>query len=206
MKETKGMRPLIYCFLLLPFLFSIGISLTIMSAGPVYRLYTSLIDLHSQVGLTQSNLQEELGGILKYLLDPRVEQLQLKYFPASLGGIQHFKDVKNLVQWNLYVSIIGIFVVGFILNKLKRIRAFRIDKGIKLLIMFPILLLVMIIFSFDQVFYLFHQILFSNDLWLFSPVTDPIILILPSELFALYFFIAIVLYEGLVLVCKRIIS
>lgn len=46
---------------------------------------------------------------------------------------------------------------------------------------------------FDQFFILFHQILFRNDNWLFNPQTDPVIYILPPELFLIAFLIGFAL-------------
>lgn len=204
-KKSNAFLSLSHCLFILPFFLSLAVSLTIVMAGPIYGLYTGWVDLHSQVGLTPDKIQEELEGIIRYLIDTRLDQLRLTYFPASSGGLQHFQDVKMLVQWNFIFSLVGLVVIGWSWLEMKKKGIYQYQKGFQFLMIFPLLLLVMIIFSFDQLFYVFHQVLFTNDLWLFSPVTDPIILVLPSELFALYFFVAIVCYEGIILIYKQLI-
>ena len=37
--------------------------------------------------------------------------------------------------------------------------------------------------DFNRIFVLFHQLVFNNDDWLFSPSEDPIILFLPERFF-----------------------
>ena len=37
--------------------------------------------------------------------------------------------------------------------------------------------------DFNRIFVLFHQVVFNNDDWLFSPKEDPIILFLPERFF-----------------------
>ena len=44
------------------------------------------------------------------------------------------------------------------------------------------------IVAFDKLFVLFHEIVFRNDYWMFSSVTDPVIKILPEEFFMHGFF------------------
>lgn len=45
------------------------------------------------------------------------------------------------------------------------------------------MLAIPIIIDFDSSFVVFHEILFDNDYWIFDPVLDPVINILPAEFF-----------------------
>lgn len=42
---------------------------------------------------------------------------------------------------------------------------------------------ILVAVNWERAFVLFHEIAFSNDYWLFDPVTDPVILILPDTFF-----------------------
>ena len=37
--------------------------------------------------------------------------------------------------------------------------------------------------NFDKTFMIFHEIMFDNDYWIFDPLKDPVINILPQEFF-----------------------
>jgi len=53
-----------------------------------------------------------------------------------------------------------------------------------------------LLMGFDQFFVLFHTVLFPGDsTWLFDPVKDPVIYILPEEFFLHCFILFFVLYE-----------
>ena len=52
--------------------------------------------------------------------------------------------------------------------------------------------------GFDEFFTLFHEALFPGDSsWLFNPILDPIINVLPEEYFLQCFVIFFIIYEGL---------
>ena len=53
----------------------------------------------------------------------------------------------------------------------------------------------MIALNWEKVFISFHELVFQNDYWLFDPVTDPVILVLPDE----YFMHCAIMIIGIVL-------
>ena len=52
-----------------------------------------------------------------------------------------------------------------------------------LTIVIPLILGFFAFIDFDRLFVMFHQLVFSNDYWLFNPHLDPIINILPENFF-----------------------
>ncbi|MGO4937347.1 TIGR01906 family membrane protein [Fundicoccus sp. Sow4_H7] len=185
--------------------FSISISLTIISSPLSYKLTIPLFGLTDKSGLSGDQLMENFQVIVNYLLNPTVSSLEMPYFPASEGGIVHFEEVKVLIQMNLILSLVGlgaIFLIIWWIRK-QRIMTYFI-QWFQIAVYFPLFLIFLIIVSFDQVFLLFHKILFNNDLWLFNPMTDPVINVLPQELFMIYFFIAILIYEVIILISRKI--
>lgn len=63
----------------------------------------------------------------------------------------------------------------------------------------PVLIgLVGLFLGFDEFFTLFHEALFPGDSsWLFNPILDPIIDVLPEEYFLQCFVIFFLIYEGI---------
>lgn len=188
------------CFLLLFVgLFSISITLTTLISVPVYYLYSQLLDLGASVGLTHQQLQESYQTIVQYLFHPFSEILSIPYFSSSAQGIQHFQDVKLLIQLNAVVSVIACILMPWLIGQLKQSRDyFFVQTGFYFLYGMPLLLLFMIFINFERLFILFHEIVFTNDYWLFDPIYDPIITVLPESLFMLLFILVILIYELLV--------
>ncbi|BEI50506.1 membrane protein [Lactiplantibacillus plantarum subsp. plantarum] len=58
----------------------------------------------------------------------------------------------------------------------------------------PVVTVIMAI-NFDQFFIMFHKILFRNSDWLFDPLLDRIILVLPDTFFGQCFVLAFILIE-----------
>lgn len=185
--------------------FSISISLTIISSPLVYKLTIPLFGLTDKSELSADQLMENFQVIVNYLLNPTISSLEMPYFPASEGGIVHFEEVKVLIQMNLILSLVGLGAIFLVIWWIKKQRIMTYFKQwFQIAVYLPLFLIFLIIVSFDQVFLLFHKILFNNDLWLFNPMTDPVINVLPQELFMIYFFIAILIYEVIILISRKI--
>ena len=94
-----------------------------------------------------------------------------------------------------------LFVSGlltfFYLRKINRTGGWwRLVAPFKIAIFVPFLLLLILAIDFDWMFVMFHNILFNNDAWIFSAVTDPIITVLPQEFFMYTFIFAFILIEA----------
>lgn len=188
-------------------LLSIAISTVILLSGLVYRLFTNYQDLATPVGLTRAQLLVNYDTLYQYLINPLQNTLQFPDFASSAGGLQHFAEVKSLMLLNFGLSIIGlvVLIITFMKNKRQKQR-FYIAQELSLAAYVPLLLLATMVVAFDKVFVLFHQIFFSNDLWLFNPLTDPIITVLPESLFMIYFMLGILIYEVLLYIYRKLLK
>lgn len=185
---------------------SISISLVILLGGSIYRVYHHFDILADKVGLTKEVLFYNIDQMMCYLIVPGSDTLSFPNFSSSASGIQHFMEVKHLMQSNFLLSIFG--VVLLMLFKMKHQNKsvrWHFYQWIGLAYYAPIVLLTFIIIAFDKVFIWFHELFFNNDLWLFNPVTDPIINVLPQNLFMVYFILAIVIYELLIFIYRKMI-
>ena len=110
----------------------------------------------------------------------------------SLRSKIHMGDVRNLIMYfrnGCYIAVvICIYSLFKIINMENGITKLK-NAYIKTLIATFILILCIIIFAtinFNLFFTKFHELLFTNDLWLLDPNEDYIICLLPEELFMTY--------------------
>lgn len=121
----------------------------------------------------------------------------------------HMADVKNLFLGGLALRwwLLGIFVLLILIlifplkADWKRIlpKAYFISLGIFLVL--TILLGCLFASDFTKYFTIFHEIFFTNDLWLFDPATDLMIRMLPEGFFydmviriGMYFLVGLVIF------------
>lgn len=133
----------------------------------------------------------------------------------SIRSKVHMGDVRNLIMYFRNGSLIAIVICIFTLFKIK-----NMENGISLLknaytktliATFIIICLIVIFAStnFNLFFTKFHEVLFTNDLWLLDPSTDYIICLLPEELFMNYgirIIIAMIIAILLPLLCFHLLS
>ena len=186
---------------------SLAISIVILSGGLIYRGYLSFVDLATPVGLTKSQLLINIDHMMDFLIFPQVHTLNFPNFSSSAAGIQHFVEVKYLMQANFVLTICGLIFLGWNYQSTNKLGVKKLQYQLsKLAVYFPLLLLFLMVIAFEQIFLLFHQVFFRNDLWLFDPLVDPIILVLPENLFLIYFVSVIILYELLLAIYRRIMK
>lgn len=102
----------------------------------------------------------------------------------------HLKDVKNLLEiariLNIIVSISLLAIVIYLLfkNRKEQIRRSLVFASI-LLTSLILLSFILSLLSFDWSFIYFHQLLFTNNLWLFPP-QDNLIKLFPETFFVAF--------------------
>lgn len=103
----------------------------------------------------------------------------------------HMADVQNLFLGGLKLRVIAIFImivcvvlIALTKGKLKSIlpRAFQIAVIIAVIV--SAMIGVYASLDFNAFFTRFHEIFFTNDLWIFNPATDYMIRMLPESFFA----------------------
>ncbi len=156
---------------------------------------------------TYNNLPFELSDFdLKNLCVELMEYISLKIpfleTKVTINGVLtdfysirskvHMGDVRNLIMMFRNGCFVAIVICIYSLFKIKNSQISINDlknSYIKtLLIIFSAICIIIIIAvtNFSFFFTKFHEILFTNDLWLLDPNTDYIICLLPEELFMTY--------------------
>lgn len=152
-----------------------------------YKNFYLRENLAPSINTTDDELINNTTNLLEYLTNKA--ELNTTWF--SEKDILHMKDVRTLynVSFNLMIFFIIIFILSTILIALvyKNYTMFYITKTFnKALLAFIILIIVLagiISYNFNSFWIKFHQLLFSNDLWLLSPDESNLIKMVPEEFF-----------------------
>ena len=158
---------------------------------PFYYAHIGPLGLEQLTGLTREQIQQAFDQVMDYCLGLR-EDFAAGILPFSASGASHFADVRGLfllAVW-VFVAAAGLLLTGAVVCRLRRQRLPRLGGrtpgfwaacGLGGLFLLIALLAAL---NFDGAFTVFHSIFFpGKDNWLFDPVTDPVILILPEAFF-----------------------
>lgn len=108
----------------------------------------------------------------------------------SKTAIIHMTDVRNIFIFNIHLSIISIivatiFLIFYIKSNFSIYQLFIAYRNtILFLSAFLLFILIYAFIDFNSFFMFFHEIVFTNDYYMFDPSVDFIILMLPEKLFA----------------------
>lgn len=198
MKQTKEKWLVRGGFLSL-FLTLITFSITVtINFVPLFRWSIQRYDLVEISGLAKETLLENYRLLLNFLNFPWIGELKLPDFPMSEAGLGHFYDVKQLFLLNYGVLIVTLLPSLYFLYYLgKQQKLWQLIRPFQWGMLVPVGLMFVMAIGFETFFVKFHEIFFSNDDWLFNPVTDPIIMVLPEQFFMWCFILFFLVLEGL---------
>ncbi len=184
-KASKGGLPgsVIASICLTLFIFSAAVVLILCSRW-LYYLDIRLLHIEAYSGMSEEVIRTNYNALMDWCMLWHRSPLVLPTLPMSSTGGIHFQDCKRLFDavWVLcIVSGIG-SIVAVRKESRKHSRLYLRIAGCLCLIV-PLVLGALAGLFWDQFFVQFHKLFFSNDYWLFDPVTDPVILILPDEYF-----------------------
>lgn len=173
------------------FVLPILITLFIVSASAVFTLNfrplyyhdISSLNIEETSGYSENVIRENYDALIDYNSVFHRGSLDLS-LPMSREGRIHFQDVKRIfdvLQILCVLSLIGSLILGIRAWK-QGYRGFLKSAAV-LSVFLPVIAGMLIAFNWDNAFILFHELMFSNDYWLFDERTDPVINILPDEFF-----------------------
>ena len=168
-----------------------GSILPVLLVRDFYTAQIGPLGICEASGLTRQQAAEAYGDVMDYCMGRRPD-FSAGVLPFSAEGAGHFADVRGLfllVVW-VFVAAAGLLLTGAVVCRLRRQRLPRLGGrtpgfwaacGLGGLFLLIALLAAL---DFDGAFTVFHSIFFpGKDNWLFDPVTDPVILILPEAFF-----------------------
>lgn len=162
---------------------SLSVVLT-LTFRPLYYLDIQALDIPGQSGYTKQEIRQNYDVLIDYNLSFGEEALELPTMPMSEGGRIHFKEVKDIFNIFKYMAIGGTVLSAAGIFFCRRRREYLYLKLAAVLsVALPAALGLAVACNWDWAFVAFHHIAFDNDYWLFDPVTDPVINILPDTFF-----------------------
>ena len=158
---------------------------------PFYRAQIEPLGIPARSGLTAEQIGAAFDDVMDYCLGLRPD-FAAGVLPFSQEGASHFADVRVLFLLDirlLAVSLAALLAL-YLLRRRKGMALCRFGgRGPGFWAACGLGGLFVIVgglaaLDFDRAFTVFHTIFFpGKDNWLFDPMTDPVILILPEEFF-----------------------
>ena len=183
-------------------LLTAAILLTIYLAWLLYPMEISYFALPDKVYLKAETIQYNFNILMNYLTNPFSQKLAMPDFRSSAAGLHHFQAVKYLFHLAQAVFLLTLPALILLIQKVVKKRFLALYRWAFLVIsLLPLALGVLaFLIGFNSFFTLFHQVLFAGDnTWMFDPVKDPVIWILPEEFFMHAFILFALFYEGIFL-------
>ena len=165
------------------FLISAAVMLT-LSGSLLYRSDMKRLHLSEKTGYSEEEILANYKELIDYNCSPFHTSLNFPTFPMSEEARIHFQEVKTIFQgflWVLLLTGTGYLTGAILLMRRKEWRFLKYTAICSLVL--PALTGILTAANWDWLFETFHEMVFANDYWLFDPVTDPVILILPDEYF-----------------------
>lgn len=174
---------------------------------PLYYLDIRLLKLEAASGVSASAIRRDYDSLVHYLSFWNRGPLSFSSFAMSEHGRIHFADCKMIFDIVQILCIVtGIFtVISYFLHRHGGNSRYLRMAGI-LTIALPSALGALAVWKWDVVFTTFHRLFFRNDYWLFDPVQDPVILVLPDAFFfqCAAVILAIILLGGIICLTRAV--
>ena len=142
------------------------------------------LNISEMSGFTEEEIKQNYDYLIDYNLNKNVGEFHLPTIKYSKEGKIHFEEVRNIFQIVKKVFYISglISVLGIILSiKNKNIKF--LNTASIMTILLPIITAIPLMINFNYFFIKFHETVFSNDYWIFDPSIDPVINMLPQDVF-----------------------
>lgn len=164
-------------------LISVALSLGIMcETNFLYYIDVDRLGIPEQSGMNREDAIKNINAVMDYLSPFSNEEFSLPNLEYSSFGASHFSDCKVIFNAIFMSGGISIVLLCIIIAAYRKNLSFLICAGILSAIL-PIVVSIICLVGFSSAFQIFHSLLFNSGSWLFDPVTDPVILLLPERYF-----------------------
>jgi len=162
------------------------------------------LNIEASSGMEKAEIIKNYDALIDYCSPFFTGNLSFPSLEASVSGLQHFAEVKNIFTGFYLVGALTLILgVAIIIRKARNRDFYYLLVSAITAIVLPVLLGIYIAVDFDRAFLLFHQLCFKNDYWIFDPVTDPVILMLPE---AFFMHCAILIISIVLLLCTAFVG
>ena len=138
-----------------------------------------------------SELMKYISGKLPFLeTKVTIDNVLTEFY--SVRSKIHMADVRHLIIifrnicfMSIAICIFSLFKINNLKNAIHNLKKAYLKTLIILILLFTVLIIIASL-DFSSFFVKFHELLFTNDLWLLDPNVDYIICLLPEKLFMTY--------------------
>ncbi len=172
---------------LVAFLFLVCLSVSlVLNMRALYYFDIDYLQLESTTGYSREVIRENYDALIDYnLFTKGINKLEFPSLPMSDEAEIHFKEVKDIfVGMQICCVVSGLVMIIAFWRKFRKRDFGSLRLTGILCFLIPIVLGIGIAVNWEALFIGFHKLVFNNDYWLFDPVTDPIITMLPDAYFA----------------------
>ena len=183
MKKVLSPLNILLSLTLVLFIISAAVVIT-LNFRPLYYFDIDFLGIEAYSGLSRDVIVENYDELIRYnsIFGPKT--LNFPTLPMSESGRIHFEEVKVVFNFFEITAIVSglLSAIGIAYRCKRKNSGYLLLAGI-LTVGIPALLAILIAINWQQVFILFHKLVFNNDYWIFDPRTDPVIMILPDAFF-----------------------
>ena len=156
----------------------------IVRSSLIYDYNISTYSIEKRTSLSLEKIKEINLGIRTYFFNEK-ELLDIDIF--SNKEILHMKDVKSVMNFIFDISkILSIVfcILTFVLYSYFRVYIYKlIFYSLSLFLSILVFLGTSFLLFFQELFIIFHQIAFNNDLWILNPNEDYLSMMYPEDFF-----------------------
>lgn len=181
-RKTGKIAGLLYALVVLIFLMTLAVVLTLNFRWIYYRDITWM-KLEEVSGMNPQVIRANYDALIDYNLLWHRGALVFPTLPMSESARIHFAEVKQIFDGIQAACVISGLVSVCILISTRRKRRWWLKITGILGFAVPGVLGFLVAAGWERFFVTFHEMVFSNDYWLFDPAADPVILILPDGYF-----------------------
>ena len=156
----------------------------IVRSSLIYDYNISAYSIEKRTSLSLEKIKEINLGIRTYFFNEK-ELLDIDIY--SDKEILHMKDVKSVMNFIFDISkILSIVfcIFTFVLYSYFRVYIYKlIFYSLSLFLSILIFLGTSFLLFFQELFIIFHEIAFNNDLWILNPNEDYLLMMYPEDFF-----------------------
>ncbi|MBQ3077484.1 MAG: TIGR01906 family membrane protein [Clostridia bacterium] len=155
------------------------------SCDLLYRIDLKAFNLPRRTGLSEEVILRNYHAMMRFLSPFSTAPFALPDLTWSAEGAIHFEDCRRLFRLFYLLGAAGLALTVWLRRRQGKAGFSRRTLLTAAATLAGALLIALAALLIDpaRAFILFHELLFTNDYWVFSAARDPIILLLPEPFF-----------------------
>ena len=179
----KVLRNWVRALIVTTLIFALAVTITLYFK-PLYYMDMKHYKLSETYGVSEEEIKANYNALISYNTLLFDDELEFPTLEMSEEGRIHFREVKSIFTNLQWAGLICLILLTPILTQAQYKKDYDwLKYAGGLCIGIPVIVGLLMLISWDNVFVWFHKLFFRNDYWMFDPNTDPIIQFLPDGFF-----------------------